>query len=198
MKIILSLLCLLLVSSSVFAFSDTGLLGGTKKIGYFLMPRTSFSNYSSGLVYSEKQADQSEIEVLYTSYRSVYLLSNNITQLNVAKKYKLKELGPITVSGLLGLGFLYQPSAGGGLTLNVGGVASANILDNLTFSVPMNLYLMSGGFWMKMFLSLNHKLFFADNYEVFGGFCADVQMQSGSTGTGTMNGYYVLGLKKAL
>jgi len=197
MRIILSLLCVLLMYSSVFAFSDTGLLKGTKKIGYFIMPRTSFSNYSSGLVYSEKQADQSEIEVLYISYRSPYLLSSNITQLNLGKKYELVQLGPLVLSGSLGLGLLYQPSAYG-LTFNLGGVASADILDNSTLSGSMNVYMMSGGFWLKMLVGLNHKLFFADNYEIFGGFCADVQMQTGGTEGGNMNGYYVLGLKKAL
>jgi len=198
MKKLLIFVLLFLVSSSAFAYMDSSLFSEQKTVGYYLLSNSSTSSLSSGLVYSKKQDNGRELNVVYTSFRSAYLLTRNITKLDVYEKIGLTQLGLLDVYGLLGLGLVYSPAVGGGLTFGVGGSVAAGINEALNVSMPVLISLYSDGFGMQMSPTVNFKPDFLNGYEAFVGFRMDASMLSSNMDTGRMNMYYILGAKKAI
>ena len=202
MRTIAIMLFVLIITSPLLAVSDVGLIEADKSLGYYLMPNSTMSHYSSGLVFNQKNAVQSEIEILYTSFQSVYLLTTNLTQINAHKKYKLAQLGPLGLTGVLGLGFMYSPAFGGGVVGDVGGIITLNVLKDLAFSFPLYGSLFTDGMMMNFFANLNFKPAFLRGLELFGGYKLDARMVGfGSTPGaqgGTMYSYCTLGLRRAL
>jgi len=198
MKKILIFVLLLLVSSSAFGFLDSGLFKEQKTIGYYLLSNQSTGNLSSGLVYTKKNEDGKELKVIYTSYRSAYLLTSNVTRLDVYKKMDLTQLGPIRLSGLAGLGLIYSPAVGGGLTFNVGGSAVVGVNETLNVSMPILMSFYTDGFGMQMAPTVNFKPMFLNGYEAFAGLRMDASMIGSTMSEGRMNLYYMLGAKKAI
>ncbi len=195
MKKILIFILLLLIASSAFAFVDTSLFSQQKTIGYYMLSNSNTSSLSSGLVYSKKKANGRELNVVYTSYRSLYLLTNNITRLDLYEKMDLIQLGPVSLSGLAGLGLIYSPAVGGGLTFNVGGNAAAGINEMLNVSLPMLMSFYTDGIGMQMTPTINVK---PNDYELFGGARVDVSMLTGQFNSGSMTMYYIFGVKKGI
>lgn len=203
MRFVVLFLLVLMMASSVFAISDVGLLDSQKTLAYFLLPSTDFANTSSGLVYNIENKDGSEVEIVYTSFRSVYLLTSNITQLDAYKKYKLTQLGPVGLTGVIGLGFMYSPAVGGGLYGDFGTVITLGILNDLAFSLPLYMSWFQDGSMMNFYANLNYTPPFMKGYEIFGGYKLDGRttdniFASESIGSGTMTNYYTLGIRSAL
>ncbi|KAF0133683.1 MAG: hypothetical protein FD145_1142 [Candidatus Saganbacteria bacterium] len=136
--VIVFMLFAALFSCPVFAYSDIGLLKSPRTLSYFLLVPTDFSSISSGLVYNHKQNDRLMLEASYTSYKSFYLLTNNITKIRLNAKYKLLEFGPASLTGLGGMALYYAPSVGLGLAGDVGGIVSINILKELAAALLIN------------------------------------------------------------
>jgi hypothetical protein len=204
MKTPMSLALVLFLASSVFAFSDIGLIKTPRTLAYYLMPNTAAtSNLSSGLVYNEKKEDGSEVEVEYTSYRSFYLLTRNVTKLSGHKKYSLTRLGPLDLKAVIGLGLMYSPATGGGLIGDVGGLASVNLLEGLAAAVPLCFSFFSDGFMMNLSPSVYFKPEMLGGREIFAGFRIDARVigsfgQAEQTGSGSMNTYYLFGIRSAI
>jgi len=203
MKIFLTVLSVIILASSVFAVSDTGVLGAKKTLGYFLMPSTSFSHCSSGLVYNQKDDDRWETEVLYTSYRSFYLITSNITQLVVHKRYKVAQWGGFGISALAGGGIIYSPAVGGGAIGDAGGLFTLRLSDSLALAAPVYFSIFTDGFNVYITPDFNYKLPFWNEKELFGGFRFEADVvgnpgSSGSSGSAKLNTYFVLGLRGAL
>lgn len=196
MKILSVFIVSLMLASSAFAFSDTGLLNSPKSLAYFYMPRTSGTSNSSGLVYDQNINEKLDLEVLYTSYNSVYLLTNAITNLGLHGKYHLLEMGPFRAAGLFGTSLLYSSTAGMGLTGDLGFSLSLNVGDQLSISLPLYGMMMNGGMWFKMLMGVNYAPTFFPGYEAFGGYSVD--MQGSSFGSGVVMSYYVFGIRAAL
>lgn len=137
MKILLSLILVLFLTFPVFAYTDIGLLKSPRTISYFVLVPTDSTSPSSGLVYNQKQNEKFNLEISYTSYKSLYLLTNNITKLRFDEKYKFID-GPITLVGLAGPAIYYSPSVGAGLAIDAGGVLSAGILNNLAVAFSLS------------------------------------------------------------
>ena len=203
MKFFFVAFLILSLGSSAFAFTDTGLLGAKKTIGGFWLSDTSTFNLSSGLLYNEKLSDNSEWKISYTSYRSVYFLTRNVTQLTVMRKYPLIGFGPVAVGGLVGLGGYYSPAVGGGVTGNGGVEFVVSPAPNLSVSMPLYMSLFSDGFWMNVLPSVNFQPSFLPGYELFVGGRVDAMMMgspgsSSSSSSGKMNMYFALGLRRAI
>lgn len=191
---------LFLVSAS-FALSDIGMLGVKNSLGYYLMPSSDGSNLSSGLVYNQKIDDNTAAEVLLTAYNSPYLITRNVTQIEAHGKRRLLNMGPVSVTGLLGGGLIYSPAVGGGLTGDFGGVAAARILENLAASLPVYVLAFTDGVRMSAIPTVNFKY---GAYEIFGGMRVDAsivgnpsKIDSGGA-TGKVNTYLYLGLRTAI
>lgn len=199
MKSLLSLIMAagLFLYSEAGAFSDLGLVKGVKTLGYFMMPDAQFANISSGLIYDQKIDNHSAWQVMYTSYNSAYLLTSKITLLNLHKKQRLLRLGAFDLSGLYGLGLMYSPSVGGGLTGNLGGFASYRLQENLALSSPLLLTILNDGVIISLNGNLNYQPFFLNNYEIFGGYRFEAQILAADL-TGRMNNFYYLGLRTAI
>ncbi|MFH1541685.1 MAG: hypothetical protein ABIE84_01170 [bacterium] len=200
MKTFVIILLSLLIVSTSFALSGTGLPGTEKTLGYYLMPTRSMSSYSSGLVYNARQGEKMALEVIYTAYRSPILLSSNITQLGIHEKLKLAQLGPVGVIGVAGLGILYRSTAGVGVTGNFGLIGDLIIIDDLTINMPIYISVLSDGSWTKLSPTVNYRFGLLPDYEFFAGMNIDMQMQSSAANSESVSPsmYFVLGAKKAI
>jgi hypothetical protein len=197
MRIILGLVMLVLTVSSVFAYSDVGLINAPRTLAYYFMPTVGSPNYSSGLVYNQKLTTTEDLEILYTAFNSPFLLTSNITQLGVHKKWKWK-FGPLGLNARAGVGGMYSPAVGGGLTGDVGGDIYLKPIDSFAVAVPLFIYLFSDGTRMEVTPSFYFKFPNLDNYEIFGGYRFIASMLRNNASSGTTNSYIVAGLRGGL
>lgn len=195
-------LVLLLLSTASFALTDLGLNNSAKTAGYYLMPSVDGGGLSSGFVYSSRLNDRSKIEAIFTAYKSAYLLTKNVSQLIVFDNYQLLGFGPLGLSGLLGLGVMYSPAVGGGLTGAVGGTASLQLMENLKVGVPAYFSVFNDGFMLTFSPTVNFNPGFLPRTSLFGGARIDMSIvdpaASASNFSGKFNMYGVFGLRTAL
>jgi len=145
MRIAILFFILCLLSSISFAMTDFVAMPASKTLGYYLMPPTGGGDISSGLVYSSRQKDKPDFEAIFTAYKSPYLLTKNMSQLILFNKYKLLDSGFFRFSGLIGLGGVYSPAVGGGLTGNIGGEIVLSPMNNLKLGLPFYVSLFNDG-----------------------------------------------------
>ena len=202
MRLIIGMLFGIILVSSVFAFSDVGLLDSSKSISYFLMPSVAGGSYSSGIVYQEERGGGVDLEFTYTSYNSMYLITTNVTQLGLHARKNVLKYGIMALDVTLGLGGYYSPAVGGGVTGDIGEIFSVDILDGLAFALPVYVSIFNDGYWLNMFASLNFKIPNFAGYEAFFGYRMDYKMLGSlsfdESSTGSSNSYYALGLRTAL
>lgn len=198
MRLIALFLFLIFSFSSAFALTDPGLINKDKTLGYLLMYSTDTSDLSSGLTYKQKMNDKLNLEVFYTAYKSFYLLTKNITKIDVLGKYRLLDWGLLSLHGILGFGYVYSPSLGGGFTVDAGAAGSLKLTDNLMISVPIYASLFSDGNWFNVFVGADYNPNLWPDTEIFGGFKAEAAMLNGGadTGSGRVNFYGLFGIRK--
>ncbi|MDI6731263.1 MAG: hypothetical protein QME05_01605 [Candidatus Margulisbacteria bacterium] len=182
------------MSSIAFAVSDSGLINSSKTLGYYLMPTVGLPYYSSGLVYNQKLTTTEDLEILYASFNSAFLITSNVTQLGVHKKWNW-HLGILRLSALGGVGLMYSPAVGGGLTGDFGGEIAARLLDGLAVSAPIYVYLFNDGTKIDMNADINLKNPFHDKTEIFGGYRFSVSVLRSSSSSAATNSYYELGFR---
>ncbi len=198
MRLIALFLFLIFSFTSAFAFTDPGLIKKDKTVGFLLMYATETSDMSSGLTYKQKMNSRLDLEVLYTAYKSFYLLTKNITKIDVNGKYNLVDWGILSLYGILGFGYIYSPSVGGGLVGNVGGALSLKVIENLVVSVPLYVSFFSDGMWANFFAGANYAPNFWQDTELFAGLKTEAAMQNGgmTTGAGKITFYGLFGIRK--
>lgn len=197
--LILSLL-LLSLGSAVWAITDPGLISGKRTLAYYMMNPTGGGGPSSGLVCNLREGPKLSTEFQYTSYKSFYLITKNITKLDAIRKQGLLDLGPVRISGLYGLGLLYSPATGAGLFGDLGGVAVAKMSDELAISVPLLASIFRDGAMIAFNADLNYKPAFWGDKELFGGFRFDANITdpgSSSSMGGSFNMYILAGLRSS-
>lgn len=201
MRIIVAFVAMVVLASSVFAFTDIGVLNKPKTLGYYLLSATERSMLSSGLVYTQKQNDKLSLEISYTGYQSFYLLTKNVTKIRVDGKYKLVEWGILGLYGMGGAAMLYSPSVGPGLALDAGGVAALNIMEGLGVAIPLNFLFFNDGTEMNFAPTINYKPPFWE-YEIYGGMRGEAQIIGGFGSAGSSGGklslYLEFGLRAGL
>lgn len=203
MKKIILLGLLLVLSTSAFAFVDAGLIKSQRTLGYYLMPNVENQAISSGLVFNSKNDDGSQTEILYTGFRSAFLLTTNITQINAHRKYRVVQYGMLNLDAMVGLGLMYSPATGGGLTADIGAVPIVRFMDNAAVAMPIYGYIFSDGFMMNVSPTMYANPDILKGYEVYGGMRIDIRAVGGfsqmiSSGTGSMNTYLTFGIRGAI
>lgn len=200
MRFITVSLVVCLLSAATFAMVDLDTLSAKKTAGYYLMPASDGSSFSSGLTYAQKINERSKLEAVFTFYKSPYLLTKNVSQGLLLYNFRLIELGPIGLSTLTGLGLMYSPAVGGGLVGSVGGVLSAQVLQNLKLGFPVLISIFNDGIIATVVPEVNFA--FLNNYSFFGGFRIDADMMSSSFSNnnfaGKINLYGVFGVRSAI
>lgn len=197
MRIMLAFLLAIILFSAAYAISDIGLIDSPKTFGYYLMPATDFARYSSGLVYNQKLTTTEDLEIIYTSFNSAFLITSNITQLGVHKKFKW-HFGGLGLTALAGLGGIYSPAVGGGLIGDIGGDIYFKPVDNLAVALPLYVFIFNDGSRIDITPSFYVKPPFFDKHEIFGGYRFIVSTVGSGTSTGTTNSYFVVGLRCGL
>ena len=205
MRVIPLIVATLVLASSAFSFSNPGLLKADRTAGYYVLDNLERSLFSSGLTYSQKQNDKLSLEANYTCYRSLFIISNNITKLSAYEKYRLLEFGPVSLYGSAGIGIIYSTAAGGGVTFNAGPLVTAKITDRIAAIVPIYFIFFSDGFQIDASPSINFVPgIFNDNLELYLGGKIEAQMvgsfasSTGQNTDGKASFYGLLGVRAGL
>ncbi|MFA6549261.1 MAG: hypothetical protein WCT39_04945 [Candidatus Margulisiibacteriota bacterium] len=200
--ILFFVLCLL--PSISFAMTDFGAMPADKTLGYYLMPSSGGGDASSGLVFSYRQKDKPDFEAIFTSYKSAYLLTKNMSQLILFNKYRLVEYGFFRLSGLIGLGGVYSPAVGGGLTGNIGGEIVLSPMSNFKLGLPAYFSIFNDGFMMTVCPQINYCPAFMPKTAFFLGGRIDASMvgtlssMSSASDSGKVNTYGVFGFRQSI
>ncbi len=201
MKTTFVLCWLILLITGASAFSDIGLIDKPKTLGYFLLAPIDGGNLSSGLVYNQKQNEKMAFEASLTAYKSIYLLTKNVTKIRLDQKYKVGQYGPVGLTVLAGPAIYYAPAVGPGLALDLGGILTLDIADGLVASVPLNMIFFSDGREVNLAPTLSWRPAFRPDLEIFGGARIEPQLVGASidnTSSGKINFYLCAGVRTGL
>jgi hypothetical protein len=166
----------LLVACPVFAYSDIGLLKNQKTIGFFIFSPNNSTDISPGFVCRQKQDEKTAFEISCANYYKIYPFMKNVIKIRADGQYELLKLGPTTITAIAGPTLYYASSVGAGLAVNIGGIASVNLLNNLAPSLAINITIFEDGVGCDVEPMISFAPTFFKNTEIFGGVRLEASM----------------------
>jgi hypothetical protein len=176
MRIVAIFLITLFVAGPVLAYSDLGLLKNQKTIGLIMLLPQNSTNISPGFVYHQKQDEKIAFEISGVNYYMIYPFMRNVIKLRADGQYKLLKLGPAMITSIAGPTLYSASSVGAGLAIDLGGIISANILDNLAPSLAINISIFKDGIGCDVEPMISFAPPFLKNTEIFGGYRLEASM----------------------
>jgi hypothetical protein len=195
------LLLLLTASYPALAYSDIGLLKNQKTAGFFALLPTDSADFSPGFVYHQKQNDSFALEFSGVNYYKIYPFMKNVVKLRADGQYKLLKIDSTTVTVVVGPTLYYAAGVGAGLAVNLGGILSAKILDNLAVALTATTTIFKDGTGCDLSSMIYFVPGWLKNTEFYGGGRLEAAMVGfpiSGTSSSKLNNYLCAGVRIGL